>query len=216
MSKYDEKLKKINDQIAAIDDKILDLRREREKLIEKRNELTDNRNLQKSFQLSTTNWEGTHFEWTNEVYAKLKHIFKLTEFRGEQLKTINALLAKEDVILLAPTGGGKSLCYQLPALITNGFTLVISPLLSLMKDQIWNLKTFGINAEMISASTEKSLLASIYKAMSDQKSNIKLLYVTPERLAKSKRFMSALQKSHQAGRLDRIAIGLYLKKKLNI
>lgn len=209
MSKYEEKVKIINDKIVEIEDKIIELRKEKEKLIEKKNELTDNRNLQKSFQLSSTNWAGTHFEWSQELHAKLKHIFKLEDFRGEQLKVINAFLAKEDVILLAPTGGGKSLCYQLPALITNGFTLVISPLLSLMKDQIWNLKSYGINAEMISASTEKSLVSSLYKAMSDPKSNMRLLYVTPERLAKSKRFMAALQKSHQAGRLDRIAIGSF-------
>lgn len=207
MNNYEEKLKDIETQIIEIDDKIRHLRRQKEKLLEIRNDLTDNRNLEKSFQLSTTNWNGTQFEWTSKVNLLLEHKFKIKEFRGEQLKAINAFLSNEDVILLAPTGGGKSLCYQLPALVTDGFTLVISPLLSLMRDQIWCLKSFNIEAEMLSQSTDRSLLSSIYKAMSDTKSGMKLLYVTPERLAKSKKFMSALQKSYQCGRLDRIAIG---------
>lgn len=126
-----------------------------------------------------------------------------------QLKTINAILSKQDVILLAPTGGGKSLCFQLPALVTKGISIIISPLISLMEDQIWALEELGIGAKMLSSTTDKDTNAQIMKLLGEKSSSndaMKLLYVTPERLAKSKRFMNMLQKAHNLKKLDRFAI----------
>lgn len=85
----------------------------------------------------------------------MKKVFKLTDYRPQQLATMNAIMSKKDVLLIAPTGGGKSLCYQLPALLNDGLTLVISPLISLMEDQVWSLKKFGIKAEYLSSKAEK-------------------------------------------------------------
>lgn len=107
-----------------------------------------------------------------------------------------------------PTGGGKSLVYQLPVLIDGNLTLVISPLLSLIEDQLIALRKLNINAASLNSSTTKDTKKRIYEYMGKGiEPTIKLLYVTPEWVAKSKMFMSYLQKCHAAKRLDRVAIG---------
>lgn len=72
------------------------------------------------------------FPWSKNIKEKLKTIFNIDKFRSQQLETINVTMSKIDVILVAPTGGGKSLCFQLPAVSDTGLTLVVSPLISLM------------------------------------------------------------------------------------
>lgn len=82
-------------------------------------------------------------------------------------------MAKKDVLLVAPTGGGKSLCYQLPAVMNDGLTIVISPLVSLMEDQVWSLKKFGIEAEYLSASREKDKNNVVLKQLRETKNESK-------------------------------------------
>lgn len=127
-----------------------------------------------------------------------------------QLETINATLSKHDLIYVAPTGGGKSLTYQLPALVDKGITLVVSPLISLMEDQLHSLDKRGIPAKMLSAQSTKEETKKIHTILEDPSTStadqMKLLYVTPERMSKSKRFMQALQKCYHNSKLDRIAI----------
>lgn len=77
-------------------------------------------------------------------------------------------MAKKDVLMIAPTGGGKSLCYQLPAIISEGLTIVISPLISLMEDQVWSLKKVGIEAELLSAATDKNRNNLVLKQMMEK------------------------------------------------
>lgn len=72
------------------------------------------------------------YPWSQTVKEKLTSVFRLHQFRNQQLETINVTMSKIDVLLVAPTGGGKSLCFQLPALCDTGITLVVSPLISLM------------------------------------------------------------------------------------
>lgn len=117
-----------------------------------------------------------NFEWSQRVSDTLKRVFKLNGFRPQQLQTINCILAKKDVLLIAPTGGGKSLCYQLPAILSDGLTVVVSPLISLMEDQVWSLQKYGINAELLSASIEKNRNNSILKQMADGKESCKLAF----------------------------------------
>lgn len=111
----------------------------------------------------------------------LKKYFGYDEFRPMQEDIINNVLAKKDTFVLMPTGGGKSICYQLPALKLNGLTIVISPLISLMKDQVDNLKANGVSAEYINSTLSNEEIEDIQKRC--QNKEIRLLYVAPERFA---------------------------------
>lgn len=111
----------------------------------------------------------------------LKDTFGYTNFRPGQKQVIDLVLKKQNVLAVMPTGGGKSMCYQIPALINSGVTLVISPLISLMKDQIDNLKQNGINAAALNSTTLQEEVNPILRQA--YKGKIKLIYITPERLA---------------------------------
>lgn len=110
----------------------------------------------------------------------LKHFWGYESFRDNQEEIINATLSDKDTLVLLPTGAGKSLCYQLPALLKEGTCLVISPLLALMKDQVNQLKQRGIEAEYLSSELDDYDAEVIYNRCKDGLT--KLLYVSPERL----------------------------------
>ncbi len=110
----------------------------------------------------------------------LKHFWGHTAFRDSQEEIIDAVISGKDTVALLPTGGGKSLCYQLPALILEGTCLVISPLLALMRDQVFQLKNNGIEAEYISSELDDFEAEVIFGRC--RGSLTKLLYVSPERL----------------------------------
>nr|QNH68105.1 ATP-dependent DNA helicase Q1 [Brachionus koreanus] len=154
----------------------------------------------------TIDWNRTDFEWSQDARKNLKETFKLENFRPLQLETINVTLSKIDCLVIMPTGGGKSLCFQLPALIDTGLTLVVSPLVSLMEDQLWLLKSLNINADTLNSTSSKDHVTKIHSQMLDNKSSLKILYVTPEKLAKSKIFMNKLQKMYEAGRFKRLVV----------
>ncbi|NUN09833.1 MAG: DNA helicase RecQ [Ignavibacteriaceae bacterium] len=112
----------------------------------------------------------------------LKKTFGFNEFRPLQKRIIENVLAKKDSLVVMPTGGGKSLCYQLPALIFEGLTIVISPLISLMKDQVWQLKQNGVEAALLNSSLSKEEYKDNFTRIVSGKS--KILYIAPESLAK--------------------------------
>ncbi|MBR7927976.1 DNA helicase RecQ [Aerococcaceae bacterium zg-ZUI334] len=110
----------------------------------------------------------------------LQHYFGYPKFRYNQAEIVQTILAKQDILAILPTGGGKSICYQLPAVLMNGLTLVISPLISLMKDQIDTLLLHNIPAATLHSglSTEE-----YFEVMAQlRQGSIKLLYIAPERL----------------------------------
>jgi len=154
---------------------------------------------------TATDWQRK-FEWTDKATDILQNTFKLDSFRPLQLEIINAALSGRDVLVILPTGGGKSLVYQLPVLITPGFTLVISPLISLMHDQVLQLRQIGVRAELMCSHTSTDEAREIYQAMLTRDSGLRLLYVTPERLVKSKTLMSKLDKAHEARLMSRAVV----------
>ncbi|XP_039999850.1 ATP-dependent DNA helicase Q1 isoform X1 [Xiphias gladius] len=151
-------------------------------------------------------YDGTDFPWSKEVEQHLKDSFHLSKFRPLQLRAINLTLSGKDLFLVMPTGRGKSLCYQLPAVCSKGFTLVVTPLVSLMEDQIMYLKSIDVSAVMLNASSSKEHAKTVMAGMTDLKAPFKLVYVTPEKIAKSKLLMSRLEKAYNANLLSRIAV----------
>ena len=111
----------------------------------------------------------------------LKHKFGYDSFRLEQQNAIEHILQKKDCLVLMPTGGGKSICYQIPALLFDGLTVVVSPLISLMKDQVDALRSNGIEAAFLNSSQGGSEQNHIMRQAQERK--LKLLYVAPERLS---------------------------------
>jgi ATP-dependent DNA helicase RecQ len=111
----------------------------------------------------------------------LKKYFGYDSFRPMQLDVINNVLDRNDSLVLMPTGGGKSVCYQIPALKFDGLTIIISPLISLMKDQVDNLKANGISAESINSTLNNHEIEKILYRI--KRNDVKILYISPERLA---------------------------------
>lgn len=202
----EEELAAIQHELDQVASEIEVLTVRKEYLIQRREAVKDRIQSLKSAQLSSKDWDGNNFPWSNKLETTLKNVFKIQEFRPYQRATMNAILSKEDTILLMPTGGGKSLCYQLPALIADGFILVVCPLVALMEDQIIALRRKDISAYMLSQNTPKEENKLAMMSMTDNKAPMKLLYVTPERLAKSKAFMNKLQKAYAMGRIACFAI----------
>jgi ATP-dependent DNA helicase RecQ len=112
--------------------------------------------------------------------AVLKDVFGFENFRSGQSEVITHILSGSDSLVLMPTGGGKSLCYQIPALVLPGLTIVVSPLISLMRDQVDALVASGVKATFINSSLDREDLVEIYRGLQD--GQFKLLYVAPERL----------------------------------
>ena len=113
-------------------------------------------------------------------YDVLKHYFGYLEFRAGQESLIDAIICGRDVLGIMPTGGGKSLCYQIPALMFRGITFVVSPLISLMKDQVMALKSANVPAAYINSSLTYNQLLKVYDNL--RAGMYKIVYIAPERL----------------------------------
>ena len=114
------------------------------------------------------------------VRTILKTVFGYEDFRPGQEEIVSAILAGEDVLAIMPTGGGKSLCYQLPALARDGLTVVISPLIALMRDQVAALQLAGVEAGALTSSNTPEENAAVMSGI--EQGTLKLLYLAPERL----------------------------------
>jgi ATP-dependent DNA helicase RecQ len=125
----------------------------------------------------------------------LQRVFGYAQFRGPQQAIVEHLVAGNDALVLMPTGGGKSLCYQVPALLRDGVGIVISPLIALMQDQVEALRQVGVRAEFLNSSLDAESAARVEQAL--LRGELDLLYVAPERLLTS-RFLSLLERSRIA------------------
>ncbi|MBU5454178.1 DNA helicase RecQ [Caproiciproducens sp. MSJ-32] len=127
----------------------------------------------------------------NKPLELLEKYFGYRSFREGQYEVISNILRGRDAFCIMPTGGGKSVCYQIPALILNGITLVISPLISLMKDQVDSIRDMGISAEFINSTQNLAEIKEILKRCYN--GEVKILYIAPERL-ESEYFNKMLRK----------------------
>lgn len=123
----------------------------------------------------------------------LSQVFGYSEFRTGQLDIIEQALNHRDSLVIMPTGGGKSLCFQIPALLMSGLTIVVSPLISLMKDQVDTLQANGVAAAYLNSSQTREESMQVLNAM--QYGEIKLIYVAPERILQPS-FLERIQQLH--------------------
>ncbi|KAL7924297.1 hypothetical protein ACQKWADRAFT_287922 [Trichoderma austrokoningii] len=150
--------------------------------------------------------------WSADVQKTLKDRFRMKGFRHNQLEAINATLAGEDAFVLMPTGGGKSLCYQLPAVVksgrTRGVTIVISPLLSLMQDQVDHMKALGIQAVAFNSESSTDYRRQVMSAFNERNPEhfIELLYITPEMASNSVQFHKAMVNLYEKKKFARFVI----------
>lgn len=148
------------------------------------------------------------YAWTSEMYHKLRHVFGLDSFRPNQLEAVNATLQGKDAFVLMPTGGGKSLCYQLPAIVksgrTSGTTIVVSPLISLMQDQVEHLLAKDIKASMFSSKGTAEQRRMTFNLFMN--GLLELVYISPEMIKASVQCKKAISKLYEHGKLARIVV----------
>ncbi|KAJ8659580.1 hypothetical protein O0I10_004557 [Lichtheimia ornata] len=215
----EERLKQIDSELDTIEEEISILQAKRASLLEERESLNDNaflRSVKENTSTASTKTTNVECPWTNELRQLALEHWSIQRFRPLQEPIMDAALQRQrDIFVVLPTGGGKSLCYQLPALYESGFTLVVSPLVSLISDQVYHLQKARVPAMSLTAASSKEDIKYVQDAMpmSTQdvklkmdKEKFKLLYVTPEKIAKSKRFVNKLNQAYDTGELSRIVI----------
>ncbi|XP_049482624.1 ATP-dependent DNA helicase Q1 [Panthera uncia] len=192
ISALTEELESVTNELHAVDIQIQELLEKQQELIQKKNILTNQ--IKQHFEDSDAGessewdsspaaWNKEDFPWSGKVKEVLQNVFKLQRFRLLQLETINVTMSGKEVFLVMPTGGGKSLCYQLPALCSDA--------------QFRHYVCFSFQQEHVKW---------VHAEMVNKNSKLKLIYVTPEKIAKSKMFMSRLEKAYEARRFTRIAV----------
>ncbi len=206
-------LSEIDTELAELESQLEPLIKRKESLNEKKKEIEQTIQYHqpdeaKSLQASNDllDWGSRYFFWTEEVEKALKNVFRLEVFRKMQRETINATLWGKDCLLVLPPGAGKSLCFQLPAAISEGFTLVIAPLVSLIQDQVLRLINHHINATSLTATSSDLDVQDVVAQMVDKESTLKILYITPDVLSKSKEFMENLETAVQGEKVLRYAL----------
>lgn len=152
-------------------------------------------------------WRRTDFPWSKAMVEQNRSKFGNLSFRYCQEQIINATMSKCDVFVLMPTGGGKSLCYQLPAVLSPGLTVVVSPLRSLIQDQVFHLHNLGITAAALAGSSTDDVATDWRQTRQDALSGaLKVLFLTPEKLDASESARRLLGDIHQSGKLARVVI----------
>ena len=153
--------------------------------------------------------EISEYEDLDDVAFANQYVFGNRSFRKQQREIIDEALRKSDIFVLMPTGGGKSLCYQLPAVLNRGLTVVVTPLLSLMQDQVQGLCSLasgGVPATYLSSQQTAQESRAVYSELSKEIPTIKLLFVTPEQLVANGKLQNALMQLYRSGHLARLVV----------
>ena len=149
-------------------------------------------------------WAGSQKKMSKETQNRiLRDVFGYPNFRGNQESVIDHVTRGGDALVLMPTGGGKSLCYQIPALCRSGLGIVISPLIALMQDQVDALKQLGVSAAFLNSSLDAEAAREVSRQL--QRGELKLLYVAPERLM-TESFLNQLEHLQQDNGIALFAI----------
>lgn len=166
--------------------------------------LQDSRKMAKNYEMADViKWTCDKFRWDHHI-DDLRKIFGIANFRQNQRAIINATLSDKDVFVCMPTGGGKSLCFQLPALKDDGITIIIMPLISLIYDQVSQLNSLGIKAIGLAGSVQLSF--NELKNICLEKADTKMIYATPEKIEKCPWFLDFLRVLYQNKKLDRFVV----------
>jgi RecQ family ATP-dependent DNA helicase len=151
---------------------------------------------------STSKWRG-NYDWTEGIDIILHNTFGYHKWRSNQKEIINATMSGKDVFVTMPTGGGKSLCYQIPAACSEGVSIVISPLISLIEDQVMIARSLDLKVDSLSSKEDNS---TVWRDLCSQNPEVRLLFVTPEKLAASPALKEKLTALAKIGKLDRFVI----------
>ena len=202
-----DRVSDIDRELELIQTQIDDLRRRRQELEDQRQGLFEaQRERAVLADVHAVDYANGKFPWTTELAHQAHEIFGIESFRLCQEAVCNAVMDHRDIIVVMPTGAGKSLCYQLPSLLSDAMYLVISPLIALMSDQVMHLRERQVSCALLSSTVSKDEAQVILRQVRTGVDMPHLLYVTPERIVKSKQLLAALQQAYEAGRLARIVV----------
>lgn len=200
-----EEVSAIDKELELIEVQLHDLQRRRHELQAQRHSLFQREHTLVS-DAQFVDYTRTDFPWSSELLREARTTFQIGAFRLCQEAVCNAVMDRRDLIVVMPTGAGKSLCYQLPSLLDEALYLVISPLIALMTDQVIHLRERHISCALLSSSVPKEEAQAILRCVRTGENMPRLLYVTPERMVKSKQLLAALQQAYDDGRLGRIVV----------
>jgi superfamily II DNA helicase RecQ len=154
-------------------------------------------------------YRSLDYPHTQNMINAFRNLFGLKQFRPQQFETINAALLQHNCFVLMPTGGGKSLCYQLPAVLSKGVTFVVSPLKSLIIDQVQKLNALNLSAAHLLSDMNGDTIAdsdSVYADLTRNDPELKLVYVTPEKLNGSSKLTNIITALYRRNMMARLVI----------